>query len=96
MEPDPNDGRDRPDTLRAKPRSGRSRLVLAIVGMILSVIMAVAIVMQEGGHLVARDHRGHLYFPFLRQMMGAHRKGSKAHTSGPAHGGPAPTASPGN
>jgi hypothetical protein len=42
------------------------RLSAAIFGMLLSIALAVAIVMQEGHRLWNRDSHGHLYSPLLR------------------------------
>ncbi|MBF6570218.1 MAG: hypothetical protein IVW54_15210 [Candidatus Binataceae bacterium] len=43
------------------------RISAAIFGMLLSVVLAVAIVMQEGHRLWNRDSHGHLYSPLLRK-----------------------------
>jgi len=48
--------------------------MFSILGMILCVILAVGIVLQEGGRIVQVDRHGHLYSPILREMMGKHRK----------------------
>lgn len=64
--------------------------------MIVSVVLAVALVMQEGGQIVAVDRHGHLYSPFLRQMMTSHRKASKPATPAPANSDPAPAAPSGD
>ncbi len=61
--------------LRAgRPRRKSRRLMLAILGMVLCVVLAVGIVLQEGGRVVQVDRRGHLYSPILREMIGKHRK----------------------
>ena len=72
-----DDARGQPSPGAGRPRTRRSRLMLAILGMILCVLLAVGIVLQEGGRIVQVDRRGHLYSPILRQMMGKHRKASK-------------------
>jgi hypothetical protein len=82
----PFDDRETADASRAKPRSRRSRLVLAILGMILSVLMAVMIVMQEGGDMFRVNRQGHLYSPFLRRLMRTHRQASKPSISGLKNG----------
>lgn len=67
---------------RPEPRSPRRKLLLAIVGMILSIVLAVGLVLQEQGQIVSVDHEGHLYSPFFRQMI-AHRKESKPPATSP-------------
>jgi hypothetical protein len=60
----------------ASTRSGArrsKRILLAIIGMILCIILAVGLVLQEGGRVVQVDSRGHLYSPILRDMMGNHQ-----------------------
>jgi len=66
-----SDPHGRADAGSARPR--RSRLLLAIVGMALSIILAVGLAMQEGGRVIRFDHRGHPYSPILRELLGRHR-----------------------
>ncbi len=40
--------------------------------MILCIVLAVALVLQEGGRVVQIDSQGHVYSPILRDMMGNH------------------------
>jgi hypothetical protein len=75
MEKGADDARGQPGPGAARPRT--RRLMLAILGMILCVVLAVGIVLQEGGRIVQVDRRGHLYSPILRQMMSKHHRASK-------------------
>jgi hypothetical protein len=92
MAQDSIDREDRRRASRAGSRPLRSRLPLAIMGMVLALMMAVALVLQEGGELVGVDHHGHLYSPFIRHMTAAHRPApapaSPAHSNDPAPGAP--------
>jgi len=62
------------------------------MGMILALMIAVALVLQEGGQLVGVDRHGHLYSPFIRRMTATHRRrpapASSPHLNDPAPGAP--------
>jgi len=68
------------------PRTKSRRLMLAIVGMILCVVLAVGIVLQEGGQVVQFDRHGHLYSPLLREMLGKHHKSHPSQPAAPSSG----------
>jgi hypothetical protein len=52
--------------------------------MIVSIVIAVGLVMQEQGQIVRVDRHGHLYSPFLRQMVASRRKGSHPAATSPS------------
>ncbi len=60
--------------------------MLAILGMILCVALAIGIVLQEGGQVVQFDRHGHIYSPILRQMLGKHRKSHPSQPAAPSSG----------
>ncbi|HTW86469.1 MAG TPA: hypothetical protein VMD75_00560 [Candidatus Binataceae bacterium] len=66
---------------QAEPRSPRRKLLFAIMGMILAIVFAVGLVLQEQGQIVRVDPQGHLYSPFIRQIVG--HKESKPSAASP-------------